>query len=123
GLRGRNLTRRKQLPYQSATGPTYDSGDFRGNMARALELADWKGFSTRRREAKKRGRLAGIGLSNYVESPVGIPVEWVRVTVQTDGVVEAVAGTQSTGQGHETTFAQVLADQLSVKPEQGRLVT
>jgi carbon-monoxide dehydrogenase large subunit len=92
-------------------------------MARALELADWKGFSARRREAKKRGRLAGIGLSNYVESPVGIPVEWVRVTVQTDGLVEAIAGTQSTGQGHETTFAQVLADQLGVTPDQVRLVT
>jgi len=122
-LRRRNLIRRKQLPYRSATGLTYDSGDFRGNMARALELADWKGFSARRREAKKRGRLAGIGLSNYVESPVGIPVEYVRVTVQTDGVVEAVAGTQSTGQGHETTFAQVLADQLGVTPEQVKLVT
>src|SRR5215831_8381949 len=122
-LRRRNLVRRKQLPYRSATGLTYDSGDFRGNMARALALADWKGFSARRREAKKRGRLAGIGLSNYVESPVGIPVEYVRVTVQTDGVVEAVAGTQSTGQGHETTFAQVLADQLGVMPEQVKLVT
>jgi carbon-monoxide dehydrogenase large subunit len=122
-LRRRNLIRRKQLPYRSATGLTYDSGDFRGNMARALELADWKGFAVRRREAKKRGRLAGIGLSNYVESPVGIPVEYVRVTVQTDGVVEAVAGTQSTGQGHETTFAQVLADQLGVTPEQVKLVT
>jgi aerobic carbon-monoxide dehydrogenase large subunit len=122
-IRRRNLIRRKQLPYRSATGLTYDSGDFRGNMARALELADWKGFSARRRGAKKRGRLAGIGLSNYVESPVGIPVEWVRVSVQTDGVVEAIAGTQSTGQGHETTFAQVLADQLGVTPEQVRLVT
>jgi carbon-monoxide dehydrogenase large subunit len=122
-LRRRNLVRRKQLPYRSATGLTYDSGDFRSNMTRALALADWKGFATRRREAKKRGRLAGIGLSNYVESPVGIPVEYVRVTVQTDGVIEAAAGTQSTGQGHETTFAQVLADQLGVTPAQVRLVT
>jgi aerobic carbon-monoxide dehydrogenase large subunit len=122
-LRRRNLVRRKQLPYRSATGLTYDSGDFRGNMARALAIAGWKEFPARRRAAKKRGLLAGIGLSNYVESPVGIPVEYVHVTVQTDGVVEAVAGTQSTGQGHETTFAQVLADQLGVTPEQVRLVT
>jgi carbon-monoxide dehydrogenase large subunit len=92
-------------------------------MARALDFADWKGFPARRRAAKKRGLHAGIGLSNYVESPVGIPVEYVRVTVQADGVVEAVAGTQSTGQGHETTFAQVLADQLGVAPAQVRLVT
>jgi carbon-monoxide dehydrogenase large subunit len=122
-LRRRNLIRRKQLPYRSATGLTYDSGDFRHNMTRALELADWRGFATRKREAKKRGQLAGIGLSNYVESPVGIPVEYVRVTVQPEGVVEAAAGTQSTGQGHETTFAQVLADQLGILPEQVRLVT
>ena len=122
-LRRRNLIRRKQLPYRSATGLTYDSGDFRRNMTRALELADWKGFAARRRDAKKRGMLAGIGLSNYVESPVGIPVEYVRVTVQPEGMVEAAAGTQSTGQGHETTFAQVLADQLGITPEQVRLVT
>jgi len=122
-MRRRNLIRRKQLPYRSATGLTYDSGDFRGNMVRVLALAGWKEFGARRRAAKKRGRLAGIGLSNYVESPVGIPVEYVRVTVQPDGVVEAAAGTQSTGQGHETTFAQVLADQLGVTPEQIKLVT
>jgi len=122
-LRRRNLIRRKQLPYRSATGLTYDSGDFRRNMTRALELADWKGFAPRRRAVKKRGLLAGIGISNYVESPVGIPVEYVRVTVQPEGMVEAAAGTQSTGQGHETTFAQVLADQLGVTPEQVRLVT
>jgi carbon-monoxide dehydrogenase large subunit len=122
-LRRCNLIRRKQLPYRSATGLTYDSGDFRHNMTRALGLSDWKGFAARRRAAKKRGRLAGIGLSNYVESPVGIPVEYVRVTVRPEGVVEAAAGTQSTGQGHETTFAQVLADQLGITPEQVRLVT
>ena len=122
-MRRRNLIRRKQLPYRSATGLTYDSGDFRGNMVRVLALAGWKEFGARRCAAKKRGRLAGIGLSNYVESPVGIPVEYVRVTVQPDGVVEAAAGTQSTGQGHETTFAQVLADQLGVTPEQIKLVT
>ena len=122
-LRRRNLIRRKQLPYRSATGLTYDSGDFRGNMARALTLADWKEFPARRRAARKRGVLAGIGVSNYVESPVGMPIEYVRLTVHAGGVVEAVAGTQSTGQGHETTFAEVVADQLGVTPTQVRLVT
>jgi carbon-monoxide dehydrogenase large subunit len=122
-LRRRNLIRRKQLPYRSATGLTYDSGDFRGNMARALDLAGWKDFPARRRAARRRGLLAGIGISNYVESPVGMPMEYVRLTVQSGGTVEAVAGTQSTGQGHETTFAQVVADQLGVTPEQVRLVT
>ena len=122
-IRRRNLVRRKQMPYRSVTGLTYDSGDFRGNMARALDLAGWKEFPARRRAARKRGLLAGIGISNYVESPVGMPAEYVRLTVQAGGVVEVVAGTQSTGQGHETSFAQVVADQLGVTPEQVRLVT
>jgi carbon-monoxide dehydrogenase large subunit len=82
-----------------------------------LEAADWKGFPARRRAAKRRGRIAGIGISNYVETPVGIPHERVEVTVTPTGVVELAVGTQSTGQGHETTFAQVMADQLGVRPE------
>jgi aerobic carbon-monoxide dehydrogenase large subunit len=122
-LRRRNLIRRAQLPYHSATGLIYDSGNFRANMDGAIKLADWDGFATRRREARKRGRLAGIGISNYVESPVGQPSEYVRVTVRATREVEAVAGTQSSGQGHETTFAQVLADRFCITPEEVKLVT
>jgi carbon-monoxide dehydrogenase large subunit len=116
-LRRRNLIKRKQLPYRTASGLLYDSGDFTGNMKRVLDAADWKGFPARRRAAKKRGRLAGIGISNYVETPVGIPHERVEVTVLATGTVELAVGTQSTGQGHETTFAQVMADQFGVRPE------
>jgi carbon-monoxide dehydrogenase large subunit len=122
-LRRRNLIRRTQLPYRSATGLIYDSGNFRANMDGAMKLADWQGFPARRRDARKRGKLAGIGLANYVESPVGQPNEYVRVTVHATREVEAVAGTQSSGQGHETTFAQVLADRLGVTPEEVKLVT
>jgi carbon-monoxide dehydrogenase large subunit len=126
-LRRRNLVRRAQLPYTSATGLTYDSGDFLANMDAVMKLAGWDGFPARRREAEERGRLAGIGLANYVESPVGAPSEYVRVTVREESKkgreVEAVAGTQSSGQGHETTFAQVLADRLGVRPDEVRLVT
>src|SRR5215472_1763511 len=75
-LRRRNLIRRAQLPYKSATGLIYDSGNFRANMDSALRLADWRGFPARRREARKRGKLAGIGVANYVESPVGQPSEY-----------------------------------------------
>src|SRR5919198_70420 len=92
-------------------------------MERVLSLADWQGFGARRRAAKKRDRLAGIAIANYVETPVGIPHERIAVTVQPNGVVEAVAGTQSSGQGHETTFAQVLADKLGVTPDDVKLVT
>jgi carbon-monoxide dehydrogenase large subunit len=122
-LRRRNLVRRAQLPYRSATGLVYDSGNFSANMDAAMKLAGWDGFPARRRDAEARGRLAGIGLANYVESPVGAPSEYVRVTVREDREVEAVAGTQSSGQGHETTFAQVLADRLGVRPEEVRLLT
>jgi carbon-monoxide dehydrogenase large subunit len=126
-LRRRNLVRREQLPYTSATGLVYDSGNFSANMDAVMKLADWDGFPARRRDAQARGRRAGIGLANYVESPVGAPSEYVRVTVRQENdkgrEVEAVAGTQSSGQGHETTFAQVLADRLGVRPEEVRLVT
>jgi carbon-monoxide dehydrogenase large subunit len=122
-LRRRNLVQRVQLPYTSATGLVYDSGNFSANMEAVMQLADWDGFPARRRDAQSRGRLAGIGLANYVESPVGAPSEYVRVTVREGREVEAVTGTQSSGQGHETTFAQVLADRLGVRPEEVRLVT
>jgi carbon-monoxide dehydrogenase large subunit len=121
-IRRKNLVARNQLPYRTASGLTYDSGDFAGNMTRLLESADWKGFAARRRESKKRGRLRGIGLSNYVETPVGIPHERVEVTVLGAGSVELVVGTQSTGQGHETTFAQVMADLLGVRPQDIRFI-
>src|SRR5581483_4685794 len=116
-LRQKNLITRKQLPYRTASGLLYDSGDFTGNMKRMVEAADWKGFPARRRESRRRGKLRGIGISNYVETPVGIPHERVEVTVLPAGKVELTVGTQSTGQGHETTFAQVMADLLGVRPE------
>jgi len=122
-LRRRNLIRRAQLPHRSATGLIYDSGNFRANMDGVVKLADWAGFAARRRAAGKRGKLAGIGIANYVESPVGQPNEYVRVTVRPDRAVEAVAGTQSSGQGHETSFAQVLADRFGIAPGEVTLVT
>jgi carbon-monoxide dehydrogenase large subunit len=116
-LRRRNLIRRDALPHRTATGLTYDSGDFAGNLDRALQSADWDGFPARRREAKKRGRLLGIGVANYVETPVGMPHERVAIKVSATGGVALIVGTQSSGQGHETSFRQVMADQLGVDPE------
>jgi aerobic carbon-monoxide dehydrogenase large subunit len=115
-LRRRNLIAHDKLPLRSATGLTYDSGDFAGNLARALVMADWDGFAARRKEAKKRGRLLGIGVVNYVETPVGMPHERVALSVSPERV-DLRVGTQSSGQGHETTFRQVVADQLGVAPE------
>jgi aerobic carbon-monoxide dehydrogenase large subunit len=116
-LRRRNLIRHDRLPHRTATGLTYDSGDFAGNLDRALASADWDGFPARRKEARRRGRLLGIGVVNYVETPVGMPHERVALKVSAEGSVDLVVGTQSTGQGHETSFRQVMADQLGIAPE------
>jgi carbon-monoxide dehydrogenase large subunit len=116
-IRKKNVIPKKKLPYRTASGLLYDSGDFAGNMARMIEASDWKGFAARKRDSKKRGKLRGIGISNYLETPVGIPHERVEVTVRGEGKVELAVGTQSTGQGHETSFAQVMADLLGVHPE------
>ena len=123
-LRRRNMVKRSQFPYVSVTGLTYDSGDFIGNQKKVAELADWQGFASRRKAAKKRNKLAGIGIANYVETPVGAPIEWVDVKVlPKEAKIEVAVGTQSSGQGHETTFAQVMADQFGVTPEEIRIVT
>src|SRR5260370_35702406 len=115
-LRRRNLIAHDKLPHRTATGLTYDSGDFAGNLERVLAMADWDGFDARRKDAKARGRLRGIAVVNYVETPVGMPHERVAVSVSADRV-DLRVGTQSSGQGHETTFRQVVADQLGVPPE------
>jgi carbon-monoxide dehydrogenase large subunit len=121
-IRRRNMIARSKLPYANPMGLTYDSGDFVDNMDTALAMADWKGLAARRRTSRKQGRLRGIGIANYVEAPVGALRERVVLTVTGDGV-ELVAGTQSTGQGHETVFAQVLSDRLGVAMDAVRLVT
>ena len=122
-LRRRNLVRRAQLPYRSPMGLTYTSGDFPGNLEKVLELADFTGFTARRAAATARGRLAGIGLANYLEAPVGAPHERAQISVLAEGMVEVTVGTQSTGQGHATAFAQVVADQLGVAPACVRLIS
>ncbi len=121
-IRRRNIVRTTQLPYRTAVGLTLDSGDFADNMDRALVHADWTGFDARRSASLEQRKLRGIGFANYVEAPVGAPRERLILNVRSEGVVEIVTGTQSTGQGHETTFAQVAADLLDVPIESIRLV-
>jgi len=122
-IRRRNLIPRHTLPRLSTMGLPYDAGDFAGNMERVLQLSDWASFAQRRAESAARGRLRGIGLSNYVESPVGAPRERIELEMRPDGQLDIVAGTQSTGQGHETTFLQVLSEHLGLPPERMRLRT
>ncbi|WP_043839053.1 xanthine dehydrogenase family protein molybdopterin-binding subunit [Muricoccus aerilatus] len=122
-IRRRNLVPHPAMPWRNPFGLTYDSGNFASNMDAALRNADWSGFAARRAASEARGRRRGIGFANYVESPVGAPRERVVVRVLTEGRVEVLAGTQSTGQGHETTFAQVVAERLGVPLAAVSLVT
>ena len=112
-LRRLNLVRPQQMPYTNAMGLEYDSGEYEANMDRVLMLSDWAGQDLRRQEAQARGKLWGVGFANYVESSIGTPKERVDVTVLAERI-EVVIGTQSAGQGHETSFAQVAADLLGV---------
>jgi carbon-monoxide dehydrogenase large subunit len=120
-LRRRNLVRPKAMPYRNAVGMTYDSGTYEDNMDLTMRIADWGGFNARKREAKKRGMLLGLGLANYVESSIGAPKEQARITIKPTGV-DVIIGTQPAGQGHETSFAQVMSDLLQVPVESVRII-
>jgi aerobic carbon-monoxide dehydrogenase large subunit len=121
-LRRKNLVRPDAMPYRNAVGMNYDSGRYEENMDWAMDVADWKGFAQRRREAKKRGKLLGLGLANYVESSIGAPNEQARITVRPEGCVDVVIGTQPSGQGHETSFAQVVSDLFHVPVERVNII-
>jgi Aerobic-type carbon monoxide dehydrogenase, large subunit CoxL/CutL homologs len=84
-LRRKNLVSPKAMPYTNAVGQVYDSGEYRKNMDRTLELTDWDGFSKRRRAAAKRGKLLGHGFANYVESSIGNPRERAEIEVKPEG--------------------------------------
>jgi len=116
-LRRKNLVRSESMPYRNAVGMVYDSGTYEANMDLAMRIADWNGFEARRDAAAGRGKLLGRGLSNYVESSIGSPKERAEITVTSAGRVRVVIGTQPSGQGHETSFAQVVSSLLSVPVE------
>jgi carbon-monoxide dehydrogenase large subunit len=113
-LRRRNMIPRAAQPYANPLGLTYDSGDYPAAMEQALALGEWEGFAARRAEARQRGKYRGIGLANYVEITSGFPRERTEITVLPEGRVELVMGTMSSGQGHETSFAQLVTEWLGV---------
>jgi carbon-monoxide dehydrogenase large subunit len=115
-LRRRNLIRPDQLPYTNAMGTTYDSGEFEANMDAAMKLADWDNHETRRKTALANGRLSGIALSQYIETTAGNPTESAEVEVGDDQVIVRV-GTQPMGQGHDTSFMQLISEKLGVEFE------
>ncbi len=121
-LRRKNLVTEKEMPYKNPFGVVYDNGDYIGGMDWALKLGDWDGFKQRRKEARKRGKYRGISVGTYVDISTGVPREKAEITVSPDGFVELVIGIVSQGQGHETSFAQLVNEWLGVPIELVRFV-
>jgi len=116
-LRRLNLVTSEMMPYPNAVGMIYDSGDYATSMNMVMELADWAGFADRKKDAEARGKLLGHGFANYVESSIGTPREQAEIHVKAGHSIGLVIGTQPSGQGHETSFAQVAAEWLGVPVE------
>ncbi len=121
-LRRRNLIKPRALPYTTPTGKVYDSGDFAGTLARAQELGDWDGFNKRAGQSRRAGRLRGIGIATYIEACGNNGPETATLTLDRDGGVTLLIGSQSTGQGHATSYAQLIAERLDLPPERVRVV-
>jgi carbon-monoxide dehydrogenase large subunit len=116
-LRRRNLIAPDKLPYATAFGSTYDSGDFPAAFERALVVADYGGFAARKKAAKKQGRLRGIGIGCYLEIAGAFPEEAARITFPGGRAVTVSIGAGASGQGHKTVFGKVAARRLGIAPE------
>jgi len=134
-IRRRNFIPTNAFPYQTPVALQYDSGDYFSTLEQAQKAADWAGFEARRAEARKRGKLRGIGISTYLEAcgiaPSNIAgalgaraglYEAATVRVHPTGTVTILTGSHSHGQGHETTFAQVVSETLGIGIEQVEIV-
>src|SRR3954469_19310256 len=121
-LRRRNQIRPREIPIKTASGSTYDSGDFPGVLKHALEVADVKGFARRKRESRKRGKVRGLGIGSFLEVTAPPSKEMGGIRFEADGTVTIITGTLDYGQGHAAPFAQVLSDKLGIPFERIRLL-
>src|ERR1700736_142080 len=121
-LRRINMVPPEAMPVTNAFGNTVDSGAFADTFERALAAADAEGFPARRRDSEARGLLRGLGFAYHIKGTGGSPHENVDIRFDADGTVSLITGTQTIGQGHETTFPQILADRLGLPNERIRLV-
>src|SRR5512134_3761313 len=120
-LRRRNFIQPSEMPYQTPVESRYDSGDFAALMERALEKSDWRGFGARKAQSCRNGKLRGIGLGMYIERCGGGPGDTVRVELNS-GEIRLYSGMQDNGQGHTTTFVQLLSNRLGVDAEKIKVV-
>lgn len=123
-VRRKNFIDKSQMPYENPGHKKYDTGDFAGHLSRAQDVSDWKGFSKRASEAKSRGKIRGIGLSSYIEACGLTAPEDGRVLLEQDGSVTVHIGTLAQGQGHKTTYAQIVSQEVDmpldkIRVEQG----
>jgi carbon-monoxide dehydrogenase large subunit len=116
-LRRRNTIPPQAMPYKTPLVFTYDSGRFEENLTRVMKLADWSGFETRRKEAAKRGKLRGIGISNTIEQAADPTIETAEIRFDPLGGMTFVTGSISHGQGHATIQTQMLVDRLGIDPD------
>jgi len=121
-LRRRNTIPPDKMPYKTPLTFTYDSGQFEENMNRAIKLADWQGFEARRKEAAKRGKLRGLGLSNTIEQAADATYETAEIRFDPLGGMTFVTGSISHGQGHNTIQTQMLVDRLGVDPDRIKFI-
>src|SRR5262249_42813268 len=121
-LRRRNVIPPGAMPYKTALGMTYDCGEFGVNMEAALKLADVASFATRRQEARRRGKLRGIAVVNAIERAAGAQPEFAEIRFSPSGTATVLMGTKNQGQGHETTFKQILHERLGIDPSDVRYI-
>ncbi len=121
-IRRRNLLSEAELPYTNQFHMTYDNGAYHKVMEEALTLANWQGFERRRIDARKRGKRRGIGVANYVDTSTGAPRERAEIIVHPEGKIDVVIGVTENGQGHETSFAQLITEWLGVPADDVRLI-
>jgi len=115
-IRRRNFIPAESFPFRTATGQVYDSGNYQLALERALAASDYTGLRREQAARRERGEIVGIGLSSYVE-PCALGWESGSIKVERSGRVTAITGSSAHGQGHETTFAQIVADHLGVTPD------
>src|SRR6201993_4074357 len=116
-LRRRNYIPPASMPFKTGLTFTYDNGEFEKTMDMTLQLADFGGFERRRAEARKRGKLRGIGLSNTIERAAAQGFEGAEIRFDKSGAVTLLAGSVTQGQGHETIFKQIMCDRLGLDPQ------
>ena len=116
-LRKKNLVTRENMPFKNAMQMTYDVGDFHAVFDKVIKLMDFDNFIKRKEKAYKFSKSRGISVVPFIETPVGAPMEMGKVVISKSGTTTIYAGTQNHGQGHETTYAQVLGQLLGIPLE------